>query len=152
MSRLVEYCKSWTKPQPHPQTGDLLQPGERVTWLVMGIYRRWSVFIALQVLTFLWWSFPQYFPGGLFGWNLAWSDLAIIVEMMVGIAFLSQSMRDARIIRQELRQMQEDARLIREIHAALHPDGEGKLVLRDGTLEFKDPNALPLSRDLLVAG
>lgn len=97
----------------------MLAPGERVTWLVMGIYRRWSVFLALQLLTFAWWTFPAVFPGGLFGWNLAWSDLAIVVEMMVGIAFLNQSMRDARIIRAELAELRSERELLQQIAAKL---------------------------------
>jgi len=85
----------------------MLHLGERVTWLVMSVYRRWSVFLALQALTVVWWLYPRWFPGGLAGWNYVWSDLAIIVEMMVGIAFLAQSMRDAKIIRTELAEQTE---------------------------------------------
>jgi hypothetical protein len=121
--RLIDRYREWKKPKPHPLTGDMLLPGERITWRVMSIYRRWSVFCALQVLTLVWWTFPSVFPGGLPAWNYVWSDLAIVVEMMVGIAFLNQSMRDARVIRSELtevgeilRDVREDARLIREIH------------------------------------
>lgn len=85
----------------------MLRLGERVTWLVMSVYRRWSVFLALQALTLVWWTHPRWFPGGLAGWNYVWSDLAIVVEMMVGIAFLAQSMRDAKIIRRELAEQTE---------------------------------------------
>ena len=94
-------------PRPHPDTGDMLRLGERVTWRVMSVYRRWTVFLALQALTVVWWAFPKHFPGGLSGWNYVWSDLAIVVEMMVGIAFLNQSMRDAKIIRRELAEQTE---------------------------------------------
>jgi len=73
----------------------------------MGVYRRWAVFLSLQALTVCWWTMPAWFPGGLFGWNLVWSDLAIIVEMMVGMAFLNQSLRDAGIIRAELKELKE---------------------------------------------
>lgn len=93
----------------------MLKPGERVTWRVMSIYRRWSVFLLLQVLTVIWWTHPQWFPGGLAGWNYVWSDLAIVVEMMVGIAFLAQSMRDAVIIRQELGELRKETALIRRL-------------------------------------
>lgn len=126
--------KGWKQPKPHPQTGDLIGPGERITWRIMGIYRRWLVFIALQVLTIIWWCFPKWFPGGLVGWNLLWSDLAVMVEMIVGIAFMAQSMRDAKVIRAEMLELSEDSKLIREIHAALHPDGDGKIMIKDGHL------------------
>jgi hypothetical protein len=99
--------RDYFAPKPHPQTGDMLKFGERVTWLIMGIYRRWTVFLGLQALALSWLLKPSWFPGGRPGWNYLWSDLAIIVEMMVGIAFLSQSMRDARIIRQELAELKE---------------------------------------------
>ena len=99
---ILSRVRAWRQPKPHPQTGDMLRLGERVTWRVMSVYRRWSVFLVLQALTLVWWLDPRRFPGGLAGWNYVWSDLAIVVEMMVGIAFLNQSMRDARIIRQEL--------------------------------------------------
>ncbi len=103
MNRLRELLA----PKAHPETGDMLRLGERVTWLVMSVYRRWSVFLALQALTLVWWTHPRWFPGGLAGWNYVWSDLAIVVEMMVGIAFLAQSMRDAKIIRRELAEQTE---------------------------------------------
>lgn len=153
MAKCIDAYRHWQQPKPHALTGDLLSPGERVTWRVMSVYRRWSVFVLLQVLTIVWLSFPRYFPGGQFGWNLLWSDLAVAVEMLVGIAFLNQSMRDARIIRAELKELQDDSKLIREIHAALHPDGEGKVVVRhiegDGTVLELNPDAL--SRRVLVA-
>ena len=84
-----------------------MRPSERTAWRAMGIYRRWTVFFLLQILTVLWWSFPQMFPGGQFGWNLAWSDLAVVVEMMVGIAFLNQMFRDGVVIRSELQEIKE---------------------------------------------
>jgi hypothetical protein len=137
----VNVCKSmylsWKTPKPHPQTGDLLQGGERITWKVMSVYRRWSVFFLLQILTIVWWTHPFLFPGGLVGWNLLWSDLAVIVEMMVGIAFMNQSMRDARIIRDSLGNLKTlvedhdaDMMLLRGIYSAIHPDGEGALVVK----------------------
>ena len=52
--RIFTDYQAWKTPKPHPLTGDLLSPGERVTWKVMGIYRRWSVFIALQIITIFW--------------------------------------------------------------------------------------------------
>lgn len=129
MPRLLARYRDWSQPKPHPVTGDLLTLGERATWLVVSLYRRWSVFFALQVLTVVWWTWPRLFPGGLEGWNVTWSDLAIIVEMMVGIAVFNQGLRDARVIREELSQVREDARLIREIHEALCPGGDTSLTV-----------------------
>lgn len=126
--------RNFNQAKPHPMTGDMISPGERITWRIMGIYRRWTVFILLQVLTVVWLSFPKYFPGGQFGWNLLWSDLAVMVEMIVGIAFMAQSMRDAKVIRAEMIELKEahaethqmlanraaDFKLIEEIHAKLN--------------------------------
>jgi hypothetical protein len=121
-----DVIRRWREPRPHPLTGDLLSPGEYVTWQVMGIYRRWTVFCLLQALTLTWWTQPQWFPGGLAGWNYLWSDLAVMVEMLVGIAFLGQAMRDAQVLRKELREITavhaELTRLVAEVHAAVTSD------------------------------
>jgi hypothetical protein len=122
---MLSRLRAWLKPQPHPTTGDLLAPSERVTWAVMRVYRRWTVFLLLQALTAAWWLFPHAFPGGLPGWNYVWSDLAVIVEMMVGISFLGQAMRDAVVIRKELAELREDTRLLRAIADHLGVDTPG---------------------------
>jgi len=157
VTNCVTLYKGWNQPKPHPQTGDMINLGERITWRIMGIYRKWIVFIALQVLTIVWWTNPKLFPGGLVGWNLLWSDLAVMVEMIVGIAFMAQSMRDAKVIRSEMKELQEahaethqmlanraeDFKLIREIHAKLSCDSPPDEPI-------VSPDALP--RDLPVAG
>lgn len=112
---MVARLRELLKPRPHPMTGDMLSFGERVSWRVMGAYRRWSVFFLLQALTVIWWVFPHFFPGGLPGWNYLWSDLAVAVEMTVGMAFLNQSLRDASILRAELRELKKDEELIAAI-------------------------------------
>lgn len=157
--------RAWKQPKPHPTTGDMLQPGERITWKVMSIYRRWTVFFVLQLVTIIWWTHPHLLPGGLVGWNLLWSDLAVVVEMMVGIAFMNQSMRDARIIRDSLKNLEgivasqkqltlnhgNDMMMLRAIYGALHPDGEGVLSVKiDGVthaLEIHDHGTLPTPKD-----
>jgi len=115
--KALTWYGSLRQPRVHPLTGDVISPGESVTWKVMAIYRRWTVFILLQVLTIVWLSFPQFFPGGQFGWNLVWSDLAVMVEMLVGIAFMNQSLRDAKIIRASLKELQEQHQCTQDILA-----------------------------------
>lgn len=117
--RLIKRIQDFRKPKPHPVTGDMLNISERVSWSIMGIYRRWTFFFILQAVTIIWWTNPHLFPGGLAGWNYLWSDLSVVVEMMVGIAFFGQSIRDAKIIRQELGSISEEIALIREIHAVV---------------------------------
>jgi hypothetical protein len=154
VERFKERYAAWRQPKPHPLTGDLLDPGERVTWRVMSVYRRWSVFFLLQVLTIIWWTHPFLFPGGLAGWNYVWSDLAVVVEMMVGIAFMNQAMRDAKIIRSSLANLatlvanhDTDMDMIRSIYSAVHPDGEGTLAVtidgRKHALTITDHGTLP---------
>jgi membrane protein insertase Oxa1/YidC/SpoIIIJ len=134
ITNCITLYKGINQPKPHPQTGDMINLGERITWRIMGVYRKWIVFIMLQVLTLVWWTHPSIFPGGLAGWNYLWSDLAVMVEMIVGIAFMAQSMRDAKVIRSEMKELQEahaetheilaaraeDFKLIRDIHAKLN--------------------------------
>jgi low affinity Fe/Cu permease len=103
--KCVTWYQGWKQPKPSPLTGDMLSPSERATWRVMAVYRRWTVFLLLQVLTLVWWTNPKLFPGGLEGWNLLWSDLAVMVEMLVGIAFMNQSLRDARVVRKSLSEL-----------------------------------------------
>jgi hypothetical protein len=145
--RIFTDYQAWKTPKPHPLTGDLLSPGERVTWKVMGIYRRWSVFIALQIITIFWWTHPHLFPGGLSGWNYLWSDLAVAVEMLVGIAFLNQSMRDAKIIRQEFSKMCESDEAIHQVLALntkMHEENAELLAeLHVHFMEKKDSDGKP---------
>lgn len=108
--------------KPYGSLGDTLSLGERNTWRVMTLYRRWSVFCALQLLTVLWWTHPSWFPGGLPGWNYVWSDLAVVVEMVVGISFLGQAIRDGAVIRKELAELRCEIVLLRRIAGALHVD------------------------------
>lgn len=102
MGAIRRRLAEWRKPRPYGFLGDLMGPSERATWAVMKVYRRWSVLIGLQVLTIVWWLFPRHFPGGREGWNLVWSALAVVVEMVVGIAFTGQMVRDGTVIRNEL--------------------------------------------------
>lgn len=114
--------RSWLAPKPHPVTGDMLSAKERAMWRLMGIYRTLWVVGGLQVVTVLWWVFPQWFPGGLFGWNLLWSKLAVDVEMTVGIAVFGQMLRDSVVTRAELRElkaMHEEAAAERAEHRAV---------------------------------
>lgn len=112
--------------RPHPVTGDMLSPGEQLTWHLMRVYRSPVVFLGLQLLTAVWWLFPRIFPGGLPAWNYVWSDLAVVVEMIVGMCFLGQSLRDAVVIRHALEELKaevilqrEELELLHEVHAAI---------------------------------
>lgn len=123
---LRQRIAAWRRPRPYGPLGDVMAPSERVTWQVMQVYRRWSVFLGLQLLTLLWWTHPEWFPGALPGWNYAWSDLAVVVEMMVGISFLGQAIRDGRVLRKELAVIRDEMALLRRVaeHLGVSPDPE----------------------------
>lgn len=115
-----ECWAAWRTPKPYGELGDPMVFSERATWAVMRVYRRWTVFFLLQALTVVWWTHPSWFPGGLAGWNYVWSDLAIVVEMMVGIAFLNQMWRDGKIMRRSLGELSEVLGDVREMVADTH--------------------------------
>lgn len=104
----------WKQAKAFGPLADPMTGYERLTWRVMTIYRSFFTLLFLQALTILWWLRPEWFPGGLPGWNYVWSALAVDVEMLVGICFLAQMVRDGRVIREELAALRE---LMQFLHA-----------------------------------
>jgi len=141
--RLLAWWRQWRQPHPHPVTGDMLSPTERVIWVVITQYRRLRWFFALQALTAAWLLWPRVFPGGDNGWMIAWSDLAVIVEQVAGIAIFAQMLRDSLVTRTHLRELREDSRLIREIHQALMPGQPGHVTITGGHLELRPHQETP---------
>jgi len=143
----------WRQPRPFGVLGDVMAPSERITWGVMKVYRRWTVFILLQLLTVLWWTHPSLFPGGLLGWNYVWSDLAIIVEMMVGIAFLNQAMRDGAFLRTEVKELRQQMDLLHQVAVEVGVEGDTKrdVILAHLEQAAADRAAADAKRDLILA-
>ena len=85
----------------HNTTGDVLTFSEQISWKVQGIIRNWYFVILWSTVTFVWWFQPTWFTDthAYIKWmNLA-SWLAVTVELVIGIAMIGQTKRDAQIIR-----------------------------------------------------
>lgn len=77
-----------------PLTGDELTLGEKVAWQVTGFIRRWTVFLAIQAVFFIWLAL-----GGWTALNLAWSDWAIVIENITMLCLFMQTRRTAARMR-----------------------------------------------------
>lgn len=89
----------------HPDTGDVLTSSELLSWKIQGIIRNWSFVLLWSITTFVWWLKPRWFGDdtSYIHWmNLA-SWLAVTVELIIGIAMIGQTKRDAQIIRHILK-------------------------------------------------
>jgi hypothetical protein len=89
----------------HPDTGDVLTLSESISWKVQSIIRNWWFVIIWTGVTIAWWISPKLFgdTSAYIKWmNLA-SWLAVTVELIIGIAMIGQTKRDAQIIRHILK-------------------------------------------------
>ena len=89
----------------HKDTGDVLTFSENVSWKIQGMIRNWWFVSIWTVGTVIWWIKPTWFgdTSAYIKWmNLA-SWLAVTVELIIGIAMIGQTKRDAQIIRHLLR-------------------------------------------------
>ena len=89
----------------HESTGDVLTFSELISWKVQSIIRNWFFVIGWTVITVVWWIRPHWFgdDSSYVKWmNLA-SWLAVTVELIIGIAMIGQTKRDAQIIRHILK-------------------------------------------------
>jgi magnesium-transporting ATPase (P-type) len=97
--------KFFKKKYIHESTGDVLNFSEQISWKIQGIIRNWLFVIAWTATTIVWWLYPHLFGdnGSYVKWmNLA-SWLAVTVELIIGIAMIGQTKRDAMIIRHILK-------------------------------------------------
>ena len=115
-------------------TGDHLKFSEYMSWKAQGIFRSWWFVIIFSTITFTWLAIPRFFHDPARLWlNYYLSYIAVLVESIIGIGVVSQSMRDAVILR-ELKKLGkhdtehsvadyqidlEALQLIKEIHAKL---------------------------------
>jgi uncharacterized membrane protein len=85
----------------HPDTQDVLTFGEQVSWKIQGIIRNWWFVGFWSIGSFVWWIKPAWFRDNhsYIHWQLLASYLAVLVELMIGIAMVGQTKRDAMIIR-----------------------------------------------------
>jgi hypothetical protein len=95
----------WKKKYVHETTGDVLTFSELISWKIQGIIRNWFFVILWTITTIVWWINPHWFgdTSAYIKWmNLA-SWLAVTVELIIGIAMIGQTKRDAMIIRHILK-------------------------------------------------
>jgi len=91
----------------HPKTGDSLTFSEQISWMVQNLIRTWYFVILWTTVTIVWWIRPSWFgdTSAYIKWmNLA-SWLAVTVELVIGIAMIGQTTRDALILR-EIRKLE----------------------------------------------
>jgi len=129
------------KPTPYrdPVTGDLLTVGEKFSWVMQSIIRRWAFIGLITVVTIVVWALD--IAVGLTWWNLGASYLALLIESTVGIAMFSQTRRDAVAIR-------ETRGLAKEMAAA---DRKRDIILAHLEQAAADRAAADAKRDLILA-
>jgi len=91
----------------HPKTGDSLTFSEQISWMVQNLIRTWYFVVLWTATTIVWWIKPSWFgdTSAYIKWmNLA-SWLAVTVELVIGIAMIGQTTRDALILR-EIRKLE----------------------------------------------
>lgn len=98
-----------------PVTGDKLTASEQVSWTIQRIIRRWAFLGVLQLLTVICWIWGLYNPNVLVWWNLSASDFAIIMEFLIGVAMLGQTLRDALVSRTVLKMEREHGAMLVEM-------------------------------------
>ena len=89
----------------HPDTGDVLTFSEHISWYIQDAIRNWWFVIGWSVLTIVWLRWPALFHDdkAYTNWLIFASWLAVTVELIVAIALVGQTKRDAQIIRHILK-------------------------------------------------
>lgn len=95
-----------------PVTGDMLTAGERVSWMVQRVMRRWLFLGVMTLLTLYVWvvADPIWRHPLTDVWNLSASYLAIVIEGVTAMALINQTRRDAVVVRSILRLEEQNAR------------------------------------------
>ena len=97
--------KIFKKKYIHPSTGDVLTFSEHISWYVQDAIRNWWFVFGWTALTGVWLAFPWLFLDDktYTKWLIFASWLAVTVELIVAIALVGQTKRDAQIIRHILK-------------------------------------------------
>ena len=101
----------------HKETGDVLTFSENISWKIQGMIRNWWFVIAWTALSAFWWIKPVVFKdnSSYVHWQLLASWLAVTVELIIGIAMIGQTKRDAQIIRHILKLEKQELEHIQDI-------------------------------------
>ena len=111
----------------HPDTGDVLNTSEQISWKVQGVIRNWWFVVGWTGITIIWWIKPRWFgdTSAYIKWmNLA-SWLAVTVELIIGIAMIGQTKRDAQIIRHILKLEKQELDHLQDILESNEKDENG---------------------------
>jgi hypothetical protein len=102
----------------HEATGDVLTFSEQISWKIQGLIRNWYFVIAWTVLSGVWFATPKTFGDNhsYVHWQLLASWLAVTVELIIGIAMIGQTKRDAQILRHILKLEKQEISLIEDLN------------------------------------
>ena len=100
-----------------PNTGDTWTFSEKVSWSIQGVVRNWWFVNIWTWGTFIWWMEPTWFTDShqYIKWMNFASWLAVTVELVIGIAMIGQTKRDALIIRHILKLEKQELEHIEDI-------------------------------------
>lgn len=102
----------------HEATGDVLTFSEQISWKIQGLIRNWWFVFIWSALSATWWIKPHWFKdnGSYVHWQLLASWLAVTVELIIGIAMIGQTKRDAQILRHILKLEKQEISLIEDLN------------------------------------
>jgi len=84
----------------HPVTGSEIGLGEHLSWKAQTAIRRWEFVGIVTVATAVCWGIQT--ASVLEWWNYTASYMAVLIELVVGIAMFQQTKADAQVIRKIL--------------------------------------------------
>jgi len=111
----------------HPITGENITLGEHLSWTAQNAIRRWEFVGVVTLATVVCWGIDT--ANVLQWWNFTASYMAVLIELVVGIAMYQQTKADAKVIRKILamedHQFSELKRLIEKVEDDLEIYHEG---------------------------
>jgi len=112
----------------HPITGENITLGEHLSWTAQNAIRRWEFVGVVTLATVVCWGIDT--ANVLQWWNFTASYMAVLIELVVGIAMYQQTKADAKVIRKILamedHQFSELKRLIEKVEDDLEIYHEGE--------------------------
>ena len=112
----------------HPITGENITLGEHLSWTAQNAIRRWEFVGVVTLATVVCWGINT--ASVLEWWNYMASYMAVLIELVVGIAMYQQTKADAKVIRKilamETHQFAELKDLIAKVEEDLEAYHEGE--------------------------
>jgi hypothetical protein len=122
----MKLFKKNKKKYVHPDTGDVLTASEMISWKVQDSIRNWWFVIGWTIGTAVWLKWPWMFHDdkSYTKWLIFASWLAVTVELIVAIALVGQTKRDAQIIRHILKLEKQELEHIEDILEDMGDDND----------------------------